>query len=349
MNLDDARAFALKVWKFKEGELVSIMIHLGDRLGLYAAMADGLRCTPTSLAEATGLDQRWVHEWLHGQAAAGLIDRDAESGYALTPEALAVLVEQDSLLYAVGGFTAGIAPKIIDQVADSFRTGRGFTYGEMDEATARQVDRTNGAWFRQFLIPVVIPLLDGVSDKLRASGTALDIGCGGGVALEALAAEYPEAKVRGVDTSGYAVALARERLAELGNAEVELVAGEDIVGESEYDLIMTLDMMHDAPRPDLIAESVRGAVKDDGTWLVKDMRCGPSFESNARNPLQALMYGYSISSCLASGTSAPDGLGLGTLGLHAEKLEEIVSAAGFSSVTVLDLIDPTHLYYEIRL
>lgn len=348
-DMDAARAFALKVWRFKEGEVVSVMIHLGDRLGLFRAMADGSPYTSSSLAAATNLDERWVREWLDGMAAAGLIDRTAEADYSISPEAAAVLVTEDSLLYAVGGFAAGIAPQVIDLIVESFRTGIGFEYGDMDEATALQVDSMNGAWMRQFLVPVVIPMLEGVRDKLLGGGTALDVGCGGGVALAALATEYPGASFRGVDTSGFAISLAHERLRDLPNATADLVAGEDVEIESRYDLVMTLDMLHDAPRPDRVAAAVRRAMREDGTWLVKDMRCGPDYESNARNPLRAMMYGFSVTSCLASGTSTPDGAGLGTLGLHPGKVEEIARRAGFSRVEVHDLPDPTHLYYEIRI
>ncbi len=348
-DMDAARAFALKVWRFKEGEVVSVMIHLGGRLGLFRAMADGSLHTSTSLAAATDLDERWVREWLDGMAAAGLVDRSADADYSISPEAVAVLVAEDSLLYAVGGFAAGVAPEVIDLIVESFRTGHGFEYGDMDEATARQVDEMNGAWMHQFLVPVVIPMLDGVREKLLGGGTALDVGCGGGMALAALATEYPDATFRGVDTSGFAITLAHERLGDVPNATADLVAGEDVGAEDRYDLVMTLDMLHDAPRPDRVAAAVRRAMREDGTWLIKDMRCGPDYESNARNPLRAMMYGFSITSCLASGTSTPDGAGLGTLGLHPGKVEEIARAAGFSTFEVHDLPDPTHLYYEIRI
>ncbi len=347
-DLDAARAFALSVWKYKEGELVSLMIHIGDRLGLYEPLADGAPTTPGDLATRTGLDERWVAEWLLGQAAAGLLERSPEGTYSMTPEAAVVLVDEDSLLFATGGFSGGTAPEIVDRIADAFRTGVGFTYGDMDDATALQVDRMNSAWLRNFLVPVVIPRLDGVAAKLESGARVLDVGCGGAVALTALAAAWPEGTYEGVDSSPHAVALAAERTAGLDHVTVSLALGEDLEAGGPYDLVMTLECLHDAPHPDRIATAVRSSIDPDGTWLIKDMRCGPTYESNARNPVLAMMYGFSLTSCLASGTAVADGAGLGTLGLPPERVEELARGAGFSSFLVHDLEDPVHLYYEVR-
>ncbi len=345
---DKARAFALKVWKYKEGEVVSLMIHLGDRLGLYAALRGGVPATPDDLAGRTGLDARWVTEWLLGQAAAGVLDRDVDGAYSMSAETEQVMVDDESLLFAAGAFSGGTAPDIVDQIADSFRTGRGFTYGGMDRATARQIDRMSGAWLRTFLIDSVFPLLEGVQAKLERGANVVDIGCGGGIALEAIASAYPLGRYQGLDTSRHAITLAEDRVASMDNVTVSLIAGEDLDASHPYDLAMTLECLHDAPRPDLIARAVRLALKPDGTWLIKDIRCGPSYESNAANPVLAMMYGFSIISCLASGTSVTGGAALGTLGLPPTAVESLVKDAGFSDFRVHDLEDPVHLYYEVR-
>ncbi|MFQ5554256.1 MAG: class I SAM-dependent methyltransferase [Acidimicrobiia bacterium] len=349
IDLEAAREFALKVWKYREGEAVSLLIHLGDRLGLYAALEDGVPRTAVELADETGLDERWVREWLAGQAAADLVERDAEGNYRMGPEARAVLVDEESLLFAAGGFSGGRPPELVDRIAGAFQTGIGLPYGEMDEAIAIQIDRMNGAWLRDFLVNAVIPLLDGVTTKLENGAKVADVGCGGGVAIEALARRYPESSFEGIDSSGHAIRRAESRLADLPNATAVLSDGDGLAATGDYDLVMTLDMLHDAPRPGSIAAAVRQALAPDGAWLIKDIRCGPTFESNLKNPVHAMMYGFSIETCLISATSTPDGAGLGTLGLHPDRLESLVRDAGFTSFRTHDPRDPVNLYYEVRI
>ncbi len=346
-DLDTAKAFSLKVWDYVQGEMVAAMVHLGDRLGLYQAIYTQGPATSELLADATGFDERWLREWLLSQAAAGLVERSVDGFYSLTDEQAAVLVDEDSLLFATAAFGGGFSREDYDRMEHSMKTGIGFTYGEMGIDQARQINRMNAPWLRDFLPAVVIPMLSGTVEKLEAGGRVLDIGCGGGVALEGLADRYPNASFVGMDSSGPAVEVARERFAGRDNVEFHLEGGETLLDEQGFDLVMTLDCLHDMARPDLTAAAIRGALAPAGTWLVKEMRCGPTYESNQGNPVQALMYGYSVSSCLASGTITEDGLGLGALGLDPDTLAQLVAGAGFTTFEQLETPDPTHIYYRI--
>jgi len=348
-DLDAAKAFSLKVWQYKQGEVVAAMVHLGDRLGIYQALYTQGPATSDLLAEATGLDERWLREWLLGQAAAGLIERSSDAVYSMTDEQAAVLVDEDSLLFATAAFVGGYSREDFDRMEHSIQTGIGFTYGEMGIELARELDRTNAPWLRDFLPSVVIPLLPGVVDKLESGARVLDIGCGGGLAIEGLASRYPNSTFVGMDPSGPAVEVARERFDGRRNVEIHLAGGETLHDDHGFDLVMTLDCMHDMARPDETAAAIRRALADDGTWLVKDMKCGPTYESNERNPMQALMYGYSVSSCLASATVTEDGFGLGTLGLDPATLETMVREAGFTTFEQLTTPDPVHFYYRVGL
>jgi 2-polyprenyl-3-methyl-5-hydroxy-6-metoxy-1,4-benzoquinol methylase len=346
-DLDVAKAFALKVWEYAQGEMIAAMVHLGDRLDLYQAIYTQGPATSELLADATGLDERWLREWLFSQAAAGLVERSDDGFYSLTDEQAAVLVDEDSLLFATATFGGGFSREDYDRMEHSMQTGIGFTYGEMGIDQARQINRMNAPWLRDFLPEVVVPMLPGVVDKLTAGGRVLDIGCGGGVALEGLADRYPESTFVGMDSSGPAIEVARERFDGRANVEFHLEGGETLNDERGFDLVMTLDCLHDMARPDQTAEAIRGALAPGGTWLIKEMRCGPTYESNLGNPLQALMYGYSVSSCLASATVTEDGLGLGALGLDPDTLAKLVEDAGFGSCHQLETPDPTHYYYRV--
>ena len=307
--------------------------------------------TSHEIADAAGLHERFVREWLLGQAAAGLIDRTDEGSYELTPVQAAVLAdEENSISFAAGAFRGGVEPAVLDKIADSFRTGIGMTYEEQGPNAAAGLARMTGPWSRLALRSTVLPALDGVVDKLEAGASVVDIGCGGGVMLTTLAEAFPQARCIGYDPSEAAIGIAQKRANEMGldNVEFVVAGGEDLAAGSDHDLIITFDCMHDMAFPDRTAAAIRGAIADDGTWLLKDIRSTGDFSKDSRNPLLAMFYGFSVASCLQSAMSEPGGAGLGTLGLHASAAQELTEAAGFSRFTTHDLDDAANLYYEVR-
>ncbi len=356
MATDDERdrisAFALRVWGYRQGELVSLMIHLGDRLGLYQAMTGRAAMTAGELAAATGLQERWLLEWLRGQAAAGLIGTEDGEAFELSAEAAAVLADdRDSLFFAAGSFSGGAAtPEVVERLADAFRSGIGLTYDDLGPAAARSVERMTEPWTRLALVPRILPALTDVAGRLRAGARVVDVGCGSGVAACALAAAFPASQIAGIDPSRHAIGRARSKAAELGlgNVEFETARADDLPDDSRYDFVMTLDCLHDMPRPADAAGAIRRAIRPDGTWLIKDIRSSSSWAGNLRNPVLAMMYGLSVTSCMSSGLSEPGGAGLGTLGLPPELAERMCREAGFSRFARHDFDDPANLYYEVR-
>jgi 2-polyprenyl-3-methyl-5-hydroxy-6-metoxy-1,4-benzoquinol methylase len=344
--VSDVDLFAFRVWSYKQGEVVSLLIHLGDRLGLFAAMAGGEWIDSDGLADRTGLDERWVREWLRGMAAAELLETDEGERFRMAPEAEAVLVDEEHLAFAAGAFAGGYPADYVDQLAESFRTGIGPDYDARGAAGAHTTERMLGPWARSALVPVILPRLDGVVDKLHAGARVLDVGCGSGVAMQAIAEAFPSTQVDGVDLSRHAIDRAEVKLAGIPNAHPRLGRAEDVGGD--YDLVLTFDCLHDMTRPADAIAAVRGAIADDGTWLVKEIRCWPTWEQNRKNPMLAMFFGFSITACMASATSEPGGAGLGTVGLNGEVLEAMARQAGFTRFQVHDVDDPANLYYEIR-
>ncbi|HEX3981412.1 MAG TPA: class I SAM-dependent methyltransferase [Acidimicrobiales bacterium] len=347
--------FALQVWKYKEGEVLSLMIHLGDRLGLYRAMAGRGPMSAAALSAATGLRERWLLEWLRSQAAASLLDSPDGDEFELSPEAAEVLVEDtESLFFAAGAFQGGVAPpEVVDRLADAFRTGIGLSYDDLGPSAAHTVERMLGPWSRLALVPVVLPALEGVVGRLTGGARVADVGCGSGVALFAMAAAFPDSRFEGYDPSEHAIDRARAKLAEgtqpaRSNLEFHRAGAVDLPGEPTYDLVLTLDCLHDMPHPAEALAAIRRSINDDGTLLVKDIRAGVTWEENQHNPLLALMYGTSVATCVSSALSEPDGAGLGTLGLHPELAEEMCREAGFTRFTLHDFEEPANLYYEVR-
>jgi SAM-dependent methyltransferase len=348
---DELKRYSFNVWSYKQGEIVSLMIHLGDRLGLYQALAGMGPVTAAELAAKTGLKERWLLEWLRGQAAARLLNYHDGDRFELSPVGAAVLADETgSLAFAAGAFAGQTPPETVDKLIDAFRTGVGISYEELGPNAAHRTERMLGPWTRQSLVPQILPALDGVVAKLQGGATVADIGCGGGVAVLAMAEAFPQSQFVGYDPSSHAIHRCEEKVAELKlkNARFVTAGGESLPREPTYDFVITFDCIHDMTRPAEVIGAIRRALKGDGTWLIKDIRSQPDFKANMRNPMLAMFYGFSVSACMSSALSEPDGAGLGTLGFNPEVAERMVREAGFSRFVQHDFDDPSNLYYEVR-
>lgn len=132
------------------------------------------------------------------------------------------------------------------------------------------------------------------------------------------------------------------------NVALHVSPASDLPPEPEYDLVLTLDCIHDMPHPGDAVAAIRSAIKPDGTWLIKDIRSAANWADNLRNPMLALLYGTSVATCMSSALSEPGGAGLGTLGFPTEMAERMCRDAGFTRFKVHDFDDPANLYYEVR-
>jgi SAM-dependent methyltransferase len=351
LDPEEVAKFALRVWSYKQGEMVSLLIHLGDRLGLYRALDGAGEVTAGELAARTGLHGRWLREWLRGNAAADLLASEDGERFRLTAVGAMVLTrEEDSLQFAAGAFGPPPDPALVDDLAAAFRTGIGLPYDRHGPAGVHQTERMLAPWARLSLVPTIMPALEGVTELLSAGTLAADVGCGAGVALTTLAEAYPRSTFHGYELSRLAIERARARIAEQGLTNVEIIdrRAEELPDSGDYSLVLTFDCLHDMTRPDAAAAAIRRAIADDGTWLVKEIRCDDTWAGNRRNPMLAMFLGFSIASCMSSALSEPDGAGLGTIGLPPRALEQLARDAGFARFRVHDFEDPANLYYEIR-
>ncbi len=350
-SAEEMKAYSMNVWTYKKGEIVSLMIHLGDQLGLYRALDGAGAVTAGELAKRTDLKERWLLEWLRGQAAAGLLTYHGEDRFELPPAGVQVLAnEESSLAFAAGAFSAPMGPEIAEKLVDAFRTGIGLSYEELGPNAAHRTERMLGPWARQALVPTIIPALEGVGAKLEAGARAADVGCGAGVALLAMAQAYPKSEFHGYDPSSHAIDRAQAKVDELdlSNVELHVAGGEALPKEETFDFLLTFDCLHDMTRPGDVIAAIHRALRSDGTWLIKDIRSEPRFEDNLGHPMLAMLYGFSVSACMSSALSEPGGAGLGTLGFNPEVAERMTREAGFTHFRLHDFEDPTNLYYEVR-
>jgi SAM-dependent methyltransferase len=352
---DRLKRYSFLVFSKLEGAITSGMIHLGDRLGLYRVLADADGpLTSAELAETAGLDERWVREWSYNQAAARVLDVDTDGGerFSLSPEGVAVLADPEHPSFGLGMFHK--LPQTMETLRvlpESFRTGVGFDYDAQGAEGAAGLERSFEPWNRVHLVPDVLPLLDDVEERLRAGGAIADIGCGPGGAVLMFAAAFPASRVTGYDISRFSLDRARQRLAETGLANARFVdpREEPLPSDHSLDLVTTLDCIHDMTDPLGMMHAIRGAVAEDGTWLLVDIKGRDSFAENVeKNPMASMMYGISVVSCMSSALSEPGGAGLGTLGLPASRAEAMAAEAGFTRFRKLDVDHPVNAFYEIR-
>jgi SAM-dependent methyltransferase len=356
LDADALRAYSLTLFTKYEGAITTVMVHLGDRLGLYRALAAATGpLTSAELAERAGLDERWVREWLHNQASARLVSFESGSDgdrFWLPPEAVAIVADADGPWYSLGLF--GRVPTLsllVEPLLQSFRTGVGYDYDALGPDVAASVEANMAPWYRHFLVPVLLPMLDGVAERLVAGGRVADVGCGSGRAVLTIAEAFPAADVHGYDISTHALERARAARAERGlaNAHFHDAHAEPLPEDASADLVITFDCIHDMTRPEATIAAIRRAVAPDGTWLLVDMKARDTFVENAtKNPMAALMYGVSVTSCMASALSEPGGAGLGTLGLPESRAREMATAAGFTRFRRLAVDHPVQAFYEVR-
>jgi len=345
LDEDALKAFSYKIWSYKQGEMVAMMIHLGDRLGLYQSLDGAGAVSAPDLAETTGYHSRWLLEWLKNQAAAGILEYHDGELFELTDIGSRVMAEDDSLEFATGAFGKPTDPAIIDKLADSFKTGLGLSYQDLGPSGAHGTERMLGPWTK-YALPKIVPALDGLEDRLNGSSAIADVGCGAGLAIATLAELYPSAQCHGYDPSSHAIDIANEKITDRGlsNLEFHVAGGEQLPTTPTYDFIITFDCMHDMARPDTVIEAIRRAIKPDGVWLIKDIRSHGDFQRDMRNPFLAMMYGFSITACMSSAMSTADGLGLGTLGFNPDVVEEMTREGGFSQCIRHDFDDPSNFY-----
>ncbi|MEO6651140.1 MAG: class I SAM-dependent methyltransferase [Ilumatobacteraceae bacterium] len=354
---DRLRQYSFRVFTKLEGAFTAGMIHLGDRLGLYRAMADAERpLTSAELADATDLQERWVREWLHNQAAAQLIDFEADNGgtdhFSLSGEACAVLASPTHPAFGMGMFhRLPQTMHALDAMPESFRTGIGHDYDSHGEEGAVGIERSFEPWNNANLLATVLPTMDGVTARLEGGASVADVGCGAGGAVLLMAEEFPASTFVGYDISQHALDRANAKLAETGLTNVRFAdpRREPLPADGSVDFVTTFDCIHDMAHPTPVVAAIRGALADDGHWLLVDIRAAETLAENIENnPMAPLLYGVSVLACMSSALSEPGGEGLGTLGLPASKAEAMAGAAGFTRFRELGVRHPMNAFYEIR-
>lgn len=312
-----------------------LMVHLGDRLGLYRAMAGSGPMTPAALAERTGTHERYVREWLANQAAGGYVTYDAQGGTFELGTEHALVLAHESPVFLAGAFET-IASCYVDHDAfvRAFTTGEGIDWGAHDERLHTGALRLFRSGYEAHLVQSWLPALDGVVDKLRAGASVADVGCGFGASTVIMAREFERSSFLGVDSHAPSIDGARVAAREAGvdgRTRFEVTPAARVPGTG-YDLVTMFDSLHDMGDPVGIARHIRQSLAPDGTLLLVEPAAGDGLVDNL-NPVGRMYYGLSTVICTPSSLSQEVALGLGAQA-GPVRMGEVLREAGFTSVNV---------------
>jgi len=331
----DIADFAQTTAAYFTGAAVSTGVHLGDRLGLYTAMAgDGL-LRAQEIATRAGCNSRLVREWLDGQAAAGLINYDAAAdAYELTDAGAFVLADENSPAFMARGAQAlGSLSADMDKIEQTYRGNRTLEWGEHHQCLFDGVEWFFRPGYRAFLTTAWLPAIPGLVEKLNTGASVLDVGCGHGASLVAMAAAYPNSHFTGVEPHPASVEAAHSRIEAAGVAnQCALVEADAQSYDGTYDLICFFDCLHDMGDPVGAAQHASAHLREDGAvLLVEPFALDDRGTNIANNPLAAMSYHASAMICTPTSLSQSVALGLGGQA-GQEQLKTIMNEAGFTQL-----------------
>jgi SAM-dependent methyltransferase len=307
------------------------LVLIGDKLGLYKTLAQCGPLTAQQLAERTGTTERYVREWLSAQAASGYVEYHAETRtFSMTPEQAAVFADEDSPVFACGGFYS-IASVIADEpkITEAFRTGAGVGWEDRHPCLFCGSANFYRPGYRVHLTSSWIPVLDGVQEKLTRGGRVADVGCGHGHSTLLMAEAFPNTQFMGFDIHAPSIEVARRLAREAGlpNIRFEVATAKTYPGRN-YDLVTFFDCLHDMGDPAGAAQHVFSSLDEDGTWLLVEPFAHDTLEKNL-NPISRVYYGFSTTVCTPASLAQEVGTGLGAQAGEA-RLREIVTSGGFT-------------------
>jgi 2-polyprenyl-3-methyl-5-hydroxy-6-metoxy-1,4-benzoquinol methylase len=330
---DDVAAFRMKVVRDASAVACSMTVAIGDRLGIYTTLAAAGPVTSTQLAERTGLAERHLREWLAAQVASGYVEYDpAGRTYFLPPAHAAVLADPDAPTYFAGYFRVAQAVAATeDALVEAYRSGGGVGWDAHPPALYAGVASFRRTSYLHQLVRDWLPALDGVVDKLATGARVADIGCGFGYSTIIMAEAYPHSAFVGFDYHQDSIVAARKAAAEAGVVDrvTFTVSGASDFPGTGYDLITSFDCLHDMGDPGRVANQVRHALADDGTWMIVEPNASGDLTELATQPFGRLFAGTSATVCLPSALAQG---GEYALGNHAGEatLRQVATGAGFS-------------------
>jgi len=343
------QAFARKVFGLYTDGMLTLMVHIGHRAGLFEALARG-PATSEELAERAGLEERYVREWLGAMATGGIAEYDVASRrFTLPVEHATCLTGASSRNLAPGSQMLLLLSKHVPKIIDCFRHGGGVPYSDFRPEFTETQDASWRLLYDGLLIKGFLPAVPGLPERLEAGIRVADLGCGTGHAVNLMAREYPRSSVVGYDLGPDAIARARAEAEAMGltNARFDVLDATKLPPLPTFDLLTSFDAIHDQKDPAAALRAAAGALAPDGIYLMVEPKASSRLEENIGNPFAAYMYSMSTLHCMTV-SLAEGGAGLGTA-WGEQTARRMLAEAGFPSVDVVDAPGPQNSIYICRL
>jgi 2-polyprenyl-3-methyl-5-hydroxy-6-metoxy-1,4-benzoquinol methylase len=347
---DTTEEFAERMVGAIDSASLAILLSIGHQTKLFDTMAELPPATSAQIADAAGLNERYVREWLGGVVTARVVDFDpAAQTYSLPAHRAAVLtrVAGPDNLARVAQFIP-LLGEVEQKILGCFHSGGGLSYSEYPRFHKLMAEES-GEVFDAALVDVILPMAEGLPERLRAGADVADIGCGSGHAINVMAQAFEASRFTGIDFSdeGLAVGAAEARGRGLDNATFEKADVAELDEAETYDVITVFDAIHDQAQPAKVLSNIYRALRPGGVLLMVDVKASSQLEDNIGVPLAAYLYTVSTMHCM-SVSLALDGAGLGTC-WGRQLATSMLADAGFGDVTVHEIeSDPINFYYVAR-
>ena len=351
-NVDEARAeaFAGQMLGVLNNGMLSLMTSVGNQTGLFDAMAKLPASTSRQIAETAGLNERYVREWLGAMTTGRIVEYNPEKKtYRLPPEHAAFLTSTagpDNM--AIFAQFIPLIARVEGKIIESFRKGGGVPYSDFKDFHRTMAEWSAGIHDHK-LINTILPLVPGLTERLKTGIDVADIGCGSGHAINLMARTYPQSRLTGYDFSEEGIANAKNEAGEMGlsNARFEVLDVTTLSEKNAYDLITVFDAIHDQAKPGVVLSNIAEALRDDGMFFMIDVAASAELGNNLEHPLGTFLYAISTMHCMTV-SLALDGDGLGAM-WGEEKAKRMLNDAGFKKVDIKRIDnDIVNNYYIAR-
>ncbi|MCZ6745903.1 MAG: methyltransferase domain-containing protein [Acidobacteria bacterium] len=349
INQEKLEALQGKVMTDVAGSMGLILAYMGDRLDLYSALVEVSPATSQDLADSTGLDERYVREWLAANAGSGYIEYDAGSKkFSMTPEQ-AVIFSAEGHPHCMQGFFQAVVSAYLDEpkATEAFRSGKGLPWGDHNTCLFSGTERFFRPMYADNLVDAWIPALEGVREKLEAGAKVADVGCGHGSSTIIMAKAFPNSTIHGFDFHKPSIEQARARARDAGvasNTIFEVVTAKEYPGTG-YDLVTIFDALHDMGDPVGASAHILKSLGSGGTFMLVEPIAGDALEENL-HPLGQIFYAFSTMICTMASKSQEVGLALGAQA-GEKRLTQVLREGGFTHIRRA-AETPTNMVLEAR-
>ena len=348
--VDTTEEFAARIAASIDSASQAILLSIGHQTRLFDTLAELPPATSSQIADAAGLDERYVREWLGGVVSGLIVDYDpATQTYSLPRHRAAVLTHAagPDNLARVAQFIP-LLGEVEQKIIGCFHNGGGLPYSDYPRFHTLMAEMS-GQVFDAALVDVILPMADGLTEQLRAGADVADIGTGSGHAINVMAAAFPASRFTGIDFSDEGLGVGRAEAKRLGLTNATFVAKDVAALDSAqtYDVITVFDAIHDQAQPARVLENIYDALRPGGILLMVDIKASSRLEDNVGVPLASYLYTVSTMHCMSVSLGL-DGAGLGTCWGH-QLATSMLADAGFTEVSIREIeSDPFNNYYIAR-